>query len=137
MSQENVEIVRRLYALLNQDDESFWGLVGPEFVFDFSRRLIDPVIRRRDEARVEYDRGRHELMADGHIGWEPRELIDAGDKVLALSGQAFGGRRAALTWRLMSGTCGRSAMVNLSSGRISEMTAPRRSKPPTCRSRRC
>ena len=96
MSQENVDHVRRLYALIDQDDESFWGLVGPEFVFNFSRRLIDPVIRRRDEARVEYDRGRHELMADGHIGWEPRELIDAGDKVLAFIRTSFRGKASSV-----------------------------------------
>ena len=82
MSQENVEIVRSLYALLDQGDEAVWDLVPPGFVFDFSRRLIDPVVLRgRDQVRAFAEREvRH---GKGAHGWEPKELIDAGDKVLA------------------------------------------------------
>lgn len=46
MSQENVELVRRIYASLDRGDETFFALVSPEIVFDFSRRLIDPVVLR-------------------------------------------------------------------------------------------
>ena len=53
MSQENVEIARRSLALLSQGDEAAWDEMPPEFVFDFSRRLIDPVVLRgRDEMRA-------------------------------------------------------------------------------------
>jgi ketosteroid isomerase-like protein len=53
MSQENVELVRRMYALADQGDETIWDLIPPEFDFDFSRRLIDPVVARgRDQARA-------------------------------------------------------------------------------------
>ena len=85
MSQENVEIVRRLYGLLSQgDDEAVLKLVAPEFVFDFSRRLIDPVVLRgRDEVRA-YWSANGQMWEGGHLGYEPKELIDAGDKVLAL-----------------------------------------------------
>ena len=83
MSQANVELVRRVYALLDQGDEAVWDLASPEFVFDFSRRLIDPFLGGRDEARAIYDRNRHEIFEEGRVGWEPKELIDAGDKVLA------------------------------------------------------
>ena len=41
------------------------------------------MILRRDPARAEYDRTRHEVFEEGRVGWEPKELIDAGDKVLA------------------------------------------------------
>jgi ketosteroid isomerase-like protein len=82
MSQENVEYVRRIYALLDQGDDAD-DLLPPDLVADFSRRLIDPFILRRDPARAEYDRTRHEVFEEGRVGWEPKELIDAGDKVLA------------------------------------------------------
>jgi ketosteroid isomerase-like protein len=58
MSQENVEIVRHIYTVLDRgDDEAFWKLVAPDFVLDFSRRLIDPVVLRgRDQVQAWYDR---------------------------------------------------------------------------------
>ena len=85
MSQENVEIGRRLLALLSQDDyEAFFDEFPPEGVFDFSRRLINPVVLRgRDEMRAWMERER-QMSEGGHVGFEPKELIDAGDKVLAL-----------------------------------------------------
>ena len=84
MSQENVEIARRSLALLSQGDEAAWDEMPPEFVFDFSRRLIDPmVLRGRDEIRAWMERERQVSEGD-HVGFEPKELIDAGDKVLAL-----------------------------------------------------
>ena len=82
MSQENVEIVRGIYALAEQRDESVWDLVPPGFVFDFSRRLIDPVVLRgRDQARAFAER--ESETWEGVNDWEPKELIDAGDKVIA------------------------------------------------------
>ena len=84
MSQENVEIARRFLALLSQGDEAAWDEMPPEFVFDFSRRLIDPVVLRgRDKMRAWMERERQMWEGD-HVGYEPKELIDAGDKVLAL-----------------------------------------------------
>jgi ketosteroid isomerase-like protein len=83
MSEENVETVRRLYDLMTRGDDDLLELIGPDFVVDFSRRLIDPFVVHldpdvlasfRDEARETWG----ELPT-----WEPEELIDAGDKVLA------------------------------------------------------
>ena len=106
MSEENVEFVRRLYALLSQDDyEPFFGELPPEFVFDFSRRLIDPVILRgRDEMRAWMERERQMWEGD-HVGYETKELIDAGDEVLALvrvsgRGKASGVEVEASTWNV-------------------------------------
>src|SRR3954453_22750214 len=83
MSQENVELVRHMYTLLHQGDDALWELVPPEVYFDFSRRLIDPVaIRGRDQLRAWYER-EMEGWEGGRTRWEPKELIDAGDKVLA------------------------------------------------------
>ena len=104
MSQENVEIVRRQFALLSQDDyEAFFDELPPEFIFDFSRRLIDPVVLRgRDEMRAWIERERQMWEGD-HVGYEPKELIDAGDKVLALvrvsgRGKASGVEVEAYVW---------------------------------------
>ena len=106
MSQENVEIGRRLLALLSQDDyEAFFDELPPEFVFDFSRRLIDPVVLRgRDEMRAWMERERQMWEGD-HVGYEPKELIDAGDKVLGLvrvsgRGKASGVAVEAYTWNV-------------------------------------
>jgi ketosteroid isomerase-like protein len=106
MSQENVEIVRRQFALLSQDDyEAFFDEFPPEGVFDFSRRLIDPVVLRgRDEMRAWMERERQMWEGD-HVGYEPKELIDAGDKVLALvrvsgRGKASGVEVEAYVWNV-------------------------------------
>ena len=106
MSQENVEIGRRLLALLSQDDyEAFFDEFPLEGVFDFSRRLIDPVVLRGpDEMRAWMERERQ--MSEGdHVGFEPKELIDAGDKVLALvrvsgRGKASGVEVEAYVWNV-------------------------------------
>ena len=103
MSQENVEIVRGILALLAQGGEAVWDLVPPGFVFDFSRRLIDPVVlRSRDQLRTFAER-ESEAWEGGYVGWEPEELIDAGDKVLAFlrvsgRGKASGADVEAHTW---------------------------------------
>src|SRR6478609_8205461 len=105
MSRENVEIVRGIYALAEQRDESVWDLVPPGFVFDFSRRLIDPgVLRGRDQVRAFAERA-SEVWEGGYLGWEPEELIDAGDKVLAFirvsgRGKASGVDVEAHTWNV-------------------------------------
>jgi ketosteroid isomerase-like protein len=83
MSQENVEIVRRLYELITHGDDALLELIGPGFVVDFSRRLIDPFVVRVDPDAFAsfYEEARE---AWGELpAWEPEELIDAGDKVLA------------------------------------------------------
>jgi ketosteroid isomerase-like protein len=106
MAQENVEIVRRIYAVLDQgNDEAFWNLVSPDFVADFSRRQINPtVLRGRDQARAFGERER-EIWEDGRVDWEPEQLLDAGDKVLAFirtggRGKASGVRVEARVWNV-------------------------------------
>jgi ketosteroid isomerase-like protein len=103
MSQENVEIVRRMYTLADQGDEAVWDLVPPEVVVDFSRRLIDPVVLRgRDQVRAWFER-EGEMWEGGHTRWQPEELIDAGDKVLTFirtggRGKASGAEVEAHVW---------------------------------------
>jgi ketosteroid isomerase-like protein len=97
--------VRGIYALLDEGGEAVWDLVPPDFVFDFSRRLIDPVVLRgRDQLRAFAER-ESEAWEGGYVGWEPEELIDAGDKVLAFirvsgRGKASGVDVEAPTWNV-------------------------------------
>jgi ketosteroid isomerase-like protein len=52
-------------------------------VFDFSRRLLNPVVARgRDQVRAFWE-GEGQVWEGGHLNYHPKELIDAGDKVLA------------------------------------------------------
>ena len=39
MSQENVEFVRNLYAMMDRGDAEAWDLLPRDFVVDLSRRL--------------------------------------------------------------------------------------------------
>jgi ketosteroid isomerase-like protein len=106
MSQENVEFVRRVYALLDRGDETVWDLAPPGLFVDFSRRQINPVVLRGpDQARAWYEREVTEAWEGGHTGWQPEELIDAGDKVLAFirtsgRGKASGVEVEAYVWNL-------------------------------------
>ena len=105
MSRENVEIARRLFALLSQGDEAVWDELPPELVFDFSRRLLNPVVvRGRDKVRAFWE-GEGQMWEGGHLGYQPKELIDAGDKVLALlrisgRGKASGVEVEAYVWNV-------------------------------------
>jgi ketosteroid isomerase-like protein len=83
MSEENVEIVRRAYVALTQGDvDTLRELAVPEFVFDFSRRLLDPyVIRGREEALASFVSETRRSW-EGWPTWEPQELIDADDQVV-------------------------------------------------------
>jgi ketosteroid isomerase-like protein len=83
MSKENVEFVRAVYAAIDRGDEKVWDLVAPEFVMDASHRQIEPmVLRGRDQVRDYVNRGR-EAWEEGTNRWEPKELVDADDKVVA------------------------------------------------------
>jgi ketosteroid isomerase-like protein len=105
MSQENVEIVRRIYSLLDQGDAAVWDLAPPGFVLDFSRRQINPaVIKGRDQVRAWAD---HEgaIWEGGHTRWQPEQVIDAGDKVIAFirtsgRGKASGVEVEAYVWNV-------------------------------------
>ena len=89
MSQENAEFVRNVFSMIARGATEAWDLVSPDFVFDFSRRLIDPVVLRGPDAMRAFYRDLDAAWADG-ASVDVEELIDAGDKVLVLI--RFGGR---------------------------------------------
>jgi ketosteroid isomerase-like protein len=106
MSEENVEFVRNLFAMVDRGDAQAWDKLPPDFVIDLSRRLMDPVVLHGpDEMRTFY-RDLDATWADGaRLGVE--ELIDAGDKVLVLirfsgRGKSSGAEVEARVWNLWS-----------------------------------
>jgi ketosteroid isomerase-like protein len=83
MSRENVEVVRRAYALWNSGDwERFLELFHPELVFTASGTFpgFDPVYRGR-EGMVRFSDTMLEVWESFEI--EPTQILDRGDYVIA------------------------------------------------------
>jgi ketosteroid isomerase-like protein len=104
MSQENVEVVRNFFAMLDRGDAEAWDLLPPDFEIDLSRRLIDPVTLRGPYAMRTFYRDLDATWAGG-ARVEVEELIDAGDKVLVLirfggRGKISGAKVEVLVWNL-------------------------------------
>jgi ketosteroid isomerase-like protein len=105
MSRENVEIVPRVYALLSEGSEAVRDELPSEFVLDFSRRLIDPLVLRRRDKVLAFVEREVQMWEGDHLRLRPKELIDADDKVLALirvsgRGKASGVEVEAYTWNV-------------------------------------
>jgi ketosteroid isomerase-like protein len=92
MSQENVEIARRVFDALTRDDvPAAMKDTAPDFVFDFSRsRSFDGGVYRRDEMPVLQENfgGLWESMR-----WEVEEVIEApGDRLVTVQTAHMRGR---------------------------------------------
>jgi ketosteroid isomerase-like protein len=93
MSEENVELVRRNYEVVNsigQTDGEFvdpeelapdlWARLAPDFELHERTDLPDRrTYRGRDEAK-EFWRKTQELFAE--LRWEPREIVDLGHAIV-------------------------------------------------------
>jgi ketosteroid isomerase-like protein len=102
VSEKNVEMARHILALLDQGDDPH-DLLAPEFVMDFSRRRLNPVVVRGGVEVRAFAEGDGQIWEGGHVAYQPKKLIDAGDKVLAFvrvsgRGQASGVEVEADTW---------------------------------------
>ena len=112
MSDENVEVVQRAYeALTRGDAEVLRDMAPPDFTVDFSRRLVDPFVLRRDEMLVFFT-GQARETWEGWPTYEAKELIDAGDVVVALirttaRGKSIGVEVEALVWNVWTFRDGR------------------------------
>ena len=92
MSQENVEIVRRLYAkwedeIFQLDDEMIFDLIDPEVEWDVSRRIFDPGVYHGHDGVREFVDGLRDVWESGRI--EPLEFIPAGEEVVVPVRLAF------------------------------------------------
>lgn len=100
-----VEIVRRAHDALNSGDiEALVAECDPDFRLDMSDRVLNPDVYEGHE-------GIRRFLADVHeawetFTWEPEELVESEDRVLALvrsTGRGRGSgleldRRAAIIW---------------------------------------
>jgi ketosteroid isomerase-like protein len=83
MSQENVEIVRRLIEALNRNEQDrVSGILDPGVVIDATRRLFNPKTYTGMQ-------GMRSMVADREEVWdefrmEPDEVLDGGDRVVAV-----------------------------------------------------
>jgi uncharacterized protein len=112
MSQQNVEIVRRVYeAAARRDAESVLALYDPEVELDNSRLEVagwDEVYRGHEGLR-RFFRQWHEAWDE--IEYDFDELIDAGDQVISVVSRRGRGRASgaqvelhvALVWTLREG----------------------------------
>ena len=87
MSEENLDVVRRIYdAAARRDDVIPFEVYAEDIIWDISnsRRALlamKPVYHGHDGVRQYW---RENLSAFGAIDFEVEELIDAGDQVLAV-----------------------------------------------------
>ena len=110
MSQENVEIVRRAHQALNGGDmDALVVLCDVDFRLDMSDRVFNPeVYAGHDGIRRFYSEVR-DVWAS--YVWEPEELMEVGDNVVALLRSSARGRgsgveverRTAMVWTVREG----------------------------------
>lgn len=84
MAQENVEIVRGLYAnwaeVFGGLEDAFYAVFDPGIEWDASRRTFDPGVYHGREGIEEFIAGWREVWASGRI--EPVEFIPTEDQVV-------------------------------------------------------
>ena len=106
MSEENIEVVRRAYAALTRGDtDTLRDLASPELVVDISRRLVDPFVLRGFDEALAFFLGQSGETWDEWPVWDPQEVIDADDKVVAFirtaaRGKGSGVEVEAYVWNL-------------------------------------
>jgi ketosteroid isomerase-like protein len=93
MSQENVEIVRRLYDMFPaREFSAAEDLVHPDAVVDVSRNVFNPGVHRGIDGFRRFVEEVDEMWEDFQI--EPEELIDTGDKVVVRARMSGRGRES-------------------------------------------
>jgi ketosteroid isomerase-like protein len=105
MSQANVEIVRRAHQALNGGDmDALVVLCDVDFRLDMSDRVFNPAVYTGHDGIWRFYSEVRDVWAT--YVWEPEELMEAGDNVVALlrsSGRGRGSgveveRRTAMVW---------------------------------------
>ena len=110
MSQANVEIVRRAHQALNGGDmDALVVLCDVDFRLDMSDRVFNPAVYAGHDGIRRFYSEVCDVWAS--YVWEPEELMEAGDNVVALlrsiaTGQGSGvevERRTAMVWTVRQG----------------------------------
>jgi uncharacterized protein len=111
MAQGNVNVVRRIIAAYNRGDlDAVVELCDPEIEWDWSRRLLDPVVDHGHEGVRRFFEGFGEIFDEVEIE-EPEEIIQLGDEVVWVGSAHFRGRtsgadvraRGAQVWTIRDG----------------------------------
>lgn len=103
MSQENVEIVRRVYAAAaRRDGASVLALYDSEVEWDVSRspmaRLVGGTVYHGHEDLRRFFRDYHDAWES--VEYDPAELIDAGDYVISVDVERARGRASGVATEL-------------------------------------
>jgi ketosteroid isomerase-like protein len=110
MSQADVEIVRRAHRALNGGDmDALVALCDSEFRLDMSDRVFNPAVYTGHDGIWRFYWEVRDVW-ETYV-WEPEELLEAGDNVVALlrsSGRGRGSgveveRRTAMVWTVREG----------------------------------
>jgi hypothetical protein len=133
MSQENVEIVRRILDGWARGDFSVGAdLLTPDFEWHQFPQAVEPGTRRGAEVGEALSK-----MFDVYEGLrvEAKEFIAAGDKVVVIGRATATAKGVACAWTTRSPSCGRCVKADWPATRSLLMGA-RPSKPPGFRGRR-
>ena len=109
MSQENVEVVRRLYGLWPGRVSTAQEVLDPEVVIDIAATVLTPAIYHGVDGFLRFVERIGEMWEELQV--EPEELIDVGDNVVAAVRMAGVGRgrtvraetRVFTTWTFRDG----------------------------------
>jgi ketosteroid isomerase-like protein len=119
MSEENVEVVRRIYdAVTRRDDVTPYEVYAEDIVWDLSnaRRallLTKPVYQGHEGVRQFW---REALSVFGEVNFEVEELIDADDQVLAVIREREVGRASGVPVETTH-----IAVYTLAEGKVTQM----------------
>jgi ketosteroid isomerase-like protein len=92
MAEGNTELVRRIIAAFNKADvEAILALCDPEIEFDWSRRLLDPVVLHGHRGVRSFVEDQQEVFEKMQID-EPEEIVERGDQVVWIGLARFRGR---------------------------------------------
>jgi len=99
MSQEKVEIVRRLIALGDESRENGIAtlpadLMAPDVEFDLSRRVFNPETYRGYDGWLRLTAQMSEVWGEWHVTAE--RILDAGDRVVSIEAVRGRGRASGL-----------------------------------------
>jgi ketosteroid isomerase-like protein len=81
MSEENVEVVRRLYEALNRGDlEGAIEMTDPNIRYDLSERVFNPAVYQGHDGIRRFSAEVDEVWDEFRV--EPLDFIDVGDKII-------------------------------------------------------
>jgi ketosteroid isomerase-like protein len=92
MSEGNAQVVRKIIEGLNRSDlDAVVELCDPAIEFDWSRRLLDPVVTHGHEGVRRFFEGFSDIFEEVQIE-EAKEIIELGDEVVWVGPAHFRGR---------------------------------------------